>query len=304
MIRNCPLPAVLGGVFFTSSSDVSTRDPSGTAIPSHVIAATGASPDGGGGLVQLDVDLRGFLEAVCLPLTELEIPFKSIGGTTAYARGSEPRIATQPDDNLHHGLVLDLRVGAEGGDRDETALQEYPILEALSILGSVVCAFQEPFDVPKSPEFQLAAHFFCSPDSTKNGADPDTWTLDTTSTPYLHALVGQQTNKVGWLIAAAIGFLSTPTLLGAFAVAAVVGPTSGPISLSEGNKNDLATSHPVAGLRGDDSKARVIGFMRALESLLADFLGDHSPDVVAAKAIGSRMLGPVSALARGVLAGT
>ena len=291
--------AVLGGVFFTSS-DVTTRDPGGSAIPGPVITAMGASPDGSGTLVQLDVDLRGLLEAICLPLTELEIPFKSIGGTTAYARGSDPRIASQPDDNLQYGLVLDLRVGAEGGDRDATALREYPILEALSILGSAVCAFQEPSDVPKSPEFQLAAHFFCSPDNTsKSGTDADTWTLDTAATPYLHALVGRQTNKVGWLIAAAIGFLSAPTLLGAFAVAAVVGPASGTISLSEGSKGDLAASHPVAGLRGDDSKARVIGFMRALEDLLADFLGDHSPDVVSTKAISGRMMGSVSALARG-----
>ena len=228
--------AVLGGVFFTSS-DVSTRDPGGTGIPGPVITATGASPDGLGALVQLDVDLRGLLEAVCLPLTELEIPFKSIGGTTAYARGSDPRIARQPDDSLQYGLVLDLRVGAEGGDRDATALQEYPILEALSILGSAVCAFQEPFEIPKSPEFQLAAHFFCSPDNTtKHGTDADSWTVDTAATPYLHALVGQQTNKVGWLVAAAIGFLSAPTLLGAFAVAAVVGPASGTISLSEGRR--------------------------------------------------------------------
>ena len=291
--------AVLGGVFFTSS-DVTTRDPGGSAIPGPVITAMGASPDGSGTLVQLDVDLRGLLEAICLPLTELEIPFKSIGGTTAYARGSDPRIASQPDDNLQYGLVLDLRVGAEGGDRDATALREYPILEALSILGSAVCAFQEPSDVPKSPEFQLAAHFFCSPDNTsKSGTDADTWTLDTAATPYLHALVGRQTNKVGWLIAAAIGFLSAPTLLGAFAVAAVVGPAGGTISLSEGSKGDLAASHPVAGLRGDDSKARVIGFMRALEDLLADFLGDHSPDVVSTKAISGRMMGSVSALARG-----
>jgi hypothetical protein len=43
--------AVLGGVFFTSS-DVSTRDPGGTAIPGPVITATGASPDGLGTLVQ------------------------------------------------------------------------------------------------------------------------------------------------------------------------------------------------------------------------------------------------------------
>ena len=291
--------AVLGGVFFTSS-DVTTRDPGGSAIPGPVITAMGASPDGSGTLVQLDVDLRGLLEAICLPLTELEIPFKSIGGTTAYARGSDPRIASQPDDNLQYGLVLDLRVGAEGGDRDATALREYPILEALSILGSAVCAFQEPSDVPKSPEFQLAAHFFCSPDNTsKSGTDVDTWTLDTAATPYLHALVGRQTNKVGWLIAAAIGFLSAPTLLGAFAVAAVVGPAGGTISLSEGSKGDLATSHPVAGLRSDDSKARVVGFMRVLEDLLADFLGDHSPDVVSTKAISGRMMGSVSALARG-----
>ena len=66
--------------------------------------------------------------------------------------------------------------------------------------------------------------------------------------PYLHALGGQQTNKVGWLVAAAIGFLSAPTLLGAFAVAAVVGPAGGIISLSEGKKEDLVASHPVAGL--------------------------------------------------------
>ena len=106
--------AVLGGVFFTSS-DVSTSDPGGTGIPGPVIKAMGASPDGQGVLVQLDVDLRGLLEAFCLPLTELEIPLKSIGGTTAYARGSDLRIAKQPDDSMRHGLVLDLRVGAEGG---------------------------------------------------------------------------------------------------------------------------------------------------------------------------------------------
>ena len=232
--------AVLGGVFFTSS-DVSTLDPGSTGIPGPAIRATGASPDGLGALVQLDVDLRGFLEAVCLPLTELEIPFKSIGGTTAYARGSDPRIAKQPDDSMQHGLVLGLRVGAEGGDREAATLQEYPILEALSILGSAACAFQEPFEIPKSPEFQLAAHFFCSPDNstTKQETDADSWTVDTAAKPYLHALGVRQTNKVGWLVAVAIGFLSAPTLLGAFAVAAVVGPASGTISLSDGKKDDL-----------------------------------------------------------------
>ena len=40
-------------------------------------------------------------------------------------------------------------------------------------------------------------------------------------------------------------------------------------------------------------------FMLSLEGLLADFLGDHSPDAVSAKAVGGRMLGPVSALVRG-----
>ena len=111
-----------------------------------MIKAMGASPDGSGALVQLDVDLRALLEAYCLPLPELEIPFKSIGGTTAYARGSDPRIAKDPDDNMQYGIVLDLRVGAEGGGSAATTLQEYPILEALSILGSAACAFKEHID--------------------------------------------------------------------------------------------------------------------------------------------------------------
>ena len=292
--------AALGGVFFTSE-DVSTTDPGGVGILGPVIKAMGASPDGLGVLVQLDVDLGALLEAYCLPLTELEIPLKSIGGTTAYARGSNPRIASHPNDNMQHGLVLDLRVGDEGGDREATVLQEYPILEALAILGSTPCAFQEPIEISKSPEFQLAAHFFCSPDNTtKTGTDPESYSVDVATLPYLHALGGRQTSKVGWLVAAAIGFLSAPTLLGASAVTAVAGPASG-VSLSDGKKDELVVSHPIARLRSDEAKARVAVFVRAVEGFVADLLGDLSPDVIAAKATGGRMQGPVSALARGAM---
>ena len=189
------------------------------------------------------------------------VPFKSIGGTTAYDGGSDPRIARQPNDSLQYGLVLNLRVGAAGGDRELTTLQEYPILEALAILGSVTRAFQEPDEIPKSLEFQRASHFFCSPDNTTKQVDAESWTVDITALPYLHALGGRQTNKVGWLVAVAIGFLSAPTLLGAFAVAAVVGPASDTISLSDGKKDDLVESHPIAGLRNDDAKARVALFI-------------------------------------------
>ena len=91
------------------------------------------------------------------------------------------------------------------------------------MLGSAACAFQEPLEIAKSTELHLASHFFCSPDNTtKSGVDPGSWTVDIAALPYLHALGGRQTNKVGWLVAVAIGFLSAPTLLGAFAVAAVV----------------------------------------------------------------------------------
>ena len=294
--------AALGGIFFTSG-DVSTSDPGGDGIQGPVIKAMGASPDGLGGLVQLDVDLRALLEAYCLPLPELEIPFKSIGGTTAYARGSDPRIAKDPDDNMQYGIVLDLRVGAEGGDSAATTLQEYPILEALSILGSAACAFQEPLEIAKSTELHLAGHFFYSPDNTtKSGVDPGSWTVDTAALPYLHALGGRQTNKVGWLVAVAIGFLSAPTLLGAFAVAAVVGPDGGPVSLSDGKRDDLLASHPIADLRTEEAKVRVVVFMRALEGLLADLLGDHPLDTIASKATGGRMQGPVSAMTRGAAA--
>ena len=284
MIRNCPLPG-------------------GDGIQGPVIKAMGASPDGLGALVQLDVDLRALLEAYCLPLPELEIPFKSIGGTTAYARGSDPRIAKDPNDIMQYGIVLDLRVGAEGGDSAATTLQEYPILEALSMLGSAACAFQEPLEIAKSTELHLASHFFCSPDNTtKSGVDPGSWTVDIAALPYLHALGGRQTNKVGWLVAVAIGFLSAPTLLGAFAVAAVVGPDGGPVSLSDGKRDDLLASHPIADLRTEEAKVRVVVFMRALEGLLADLLGDHPLDTIASKATGGRMQGPVSAMTRGAAA--
>ena len=61
--------AALGGIFFTSG-DVSTSDPGGEGIQGPVIKAMGASPDGLGVLVQLNVDLRALLEAYCLPLTD------------------------------------------------------------------------------------------------------------------------------------------------------------------------------------------------------------------------------------------
>ena len=69
--------AVLGGVFFTSD-DISKINPGDTEIPNPVIKAWGASPDGLGVLVQLVVNLRVLLEAYSLPLTEVEIPLKSI----------------------------------------------------------------------------------------------------------------------------------------------------------------------------------------------------------------------------------
>ena len=54
--------AVLGGVFFTSS-DTSTTDPAGVDPPDPTVKVWGASPDGLGALVQLDANLRVFLEA-------------------------------------------------------------------------------------------------------------------------------------------------------------------------------------------------------------------------------------------------
>ena len=145
--------AVLGGVFFTSD-DVSTTDPGGAAIPNPTIKAWGASPDGRGSLIELDANLRTLLEAYSLPLTELEIPLRSVGSTTAYARGSDPRIGKEPNDSMQYGRVLDLRVGVAGGDREASTLQEFPILEALSILGSVAREFQGPDEIAKSAEFQ------------------------------------------------------------------------------------------------------------------------------------------------------
>ena len=65
--------AVLGGVFFTSI-DTSTTDPGDVEIPDPKIKVWGASSDGLGVLVQLDVNLRVLLEAYRIPLTELEIP--------------------------------------------------------------------------------------------------------------------------------------------------------------------------------------------------------------------------------------
>ena len=224
-------PAVLGGVFFTSS-DTATTDPAGTDPPDPTVKVWGASPDGAGTLVQLDANLRVFLEAYSIALTELGIPLKSVGGTTAYARGSDPRIATNPNDNLHHGLALVLRVGAASADREATALVEYPILEALALLGATAREFQGPDEIPRSLEFQLSSHFFCSPDNTsKTTLDNTAWSVDIAALPHLHALGGHQTTKVGLLIAVAIGFMSAPTMLGAFAVASIVGPGSAPISL-------------------------------------------------------------------------
>ena len=124
------------------------------------IRVWGASPDGSGALVQLDANLRVLLEAYSIPLTELEIPLKSVGGTTAYARGSDPQMASQPNDSLHEqSLALVLRVGAAGADREATALVEYPILEALAILGSTAREFQGPDEIPRSLELQLSSHF-------------------------------------------------------------------------------------------------------------------------------------------------
>ena len=104
--------AVLDGVFFSSTSDTSTTDPGAPGQLDPTIKVWGASPDGQGNRVQLDANLRALLEAFSWPLTELEIPLKSIGGTTAYARGSDPKIASAANDSLQKGLVLVLRVGA------------------------------------------------------------------------------------------------------------------------------------------------------------------------------------------------
>ena len=222
--------ALLDGVFF-SSSDTSTTDPGVAGQPDPTIKVWGASPDGLGNLVQLDVNLRVLLEAFSWPLTELEIPLKSVGGTTAYARGSDPKIASAANDNLQKGLVLVLRVGAAGADRDATTLHEYPILEALTILGATAHEFQGPEEIARSPEFQRGSHFFCSADDNAKHPSPDCWSVDIASLPYLHAICGQQwqqTYKVGMLITAAIGFMAAPTLLGALAAAAVVGPDKRP----------------------------------------------------------------------------
>ena len=138
--------AVLDGVFFTSS-DTSTTDPGGPDHPDPTVKVWGASPDGLGTLVQLDANLRALLEAVSWPLPELEIPRKSVGGTTAYARGSDPKIASVANDSLMKGLVLVLRVGAAGADTDATTLHEYPILEALTSLSAMAREFQGPDEI-------------------------------------------------------------------------------------------------------------------------------------------------------------
>jgi hypothetical protein len=80
--------SVLGGVFFTSS-DTSTTDPGGPDNTDPTVKVWGASPDGLGTIVQLDANLQVLLEAVGWHLPEMGIPRKSVGGTTAYARGSD-----------------------------------------------------------------------------------------------------------------------------------------------------------------------------------------------------------------------
>ena len=202
--------AVLDGVFFTSN-DTSTTDPGGPNNSDPTIKVWGASPDGQGTIVQLDANLQVLLEAVSWPLPEMGIPRKSVGGTTAYARGSDPKIASVANDSLMKGLVLVLRVGAAGADTAATTLHEYPILEALTTLGAMAREFQGPDEIAKSPEFQLGSYFFCSADDTPKNPIAEFWTVDVNALPYLWALCGRATNKVGLLFAAAVGFTWAPS---------------------------------------------------------------------------------------------
>ena len=121
----------------------------------------------------------------------------------------------------------------------ESALPtELPLLDGLARLGAKRCEWQGSA-IPGALKFQewlRSSQIFSVGDST-GVEDVTAWVADKSLFPFLSALAGERTVKVGFLITAAAGFLNCPHAVGEMAAAAVLGPTgSAGVSLSVGTK--------------------------------------------------------------------
>ena len=172
-----------------------------------------------------------------------------------------------------------------GGALESVLPTEVLLLDGLSRLGA------EPFEwqgstltvALKSLEWARSAQIFSAGDAT-GADDPTAWLVNRVVFPFLSALAGEKVQKAGLMIAAAAWFLNCPHAIGELAAAAMLGPSrSAGVNLSVGTKAELEALRPVASLRDELARARILNVLEALERLVSSVAGIHSVEVVLLK---------------------